>query len=55
MAINIKFIMKNVFEMLKISSNNIKITKSQTPSDFYEQCWFHIQSLIGVKINSTFE
>jgi len=40
--INLNFVMKKIFEMLKIPCDHTKITKSQT-TDFYEQYWSHIQ------------
>lgn len=40
--INLNFVMKKIFEMLKILCDHTKITKSQT-TDFYEQYWSHIQ------------
>ena len=45
----------DLFDILKKTCDNIKITKSQSASNFYEQYWSRIQSLIGDKIKSIVE
>lgn len=53
--ININFIIKKIFEILKKPCDNIQITKSKNTLKLYQQYWTNIQSLIGDKIKSIVE
>ena len=43
--INTKFILKELFKMMKLPHNNISATKSKRTIKFYEQYWRHIMAL----------
>ena len=42
--INTNFILKELFKMMKLPHDNIKVTKSKRTLKFYEQYWKHIMS-----------
>ena len=50
--ISIKFILRQVFEILGLPYHNIPISKSKGTLDSYEQYWKKIMSLIGDKIKT---
>ena len=48
--ISVNFIMRRIFEMMKIPYNQIPISKSRKTLAYYEKYWTKIMSLIGNKI-----
>ena len=46
--ISIKFILKQIFDMLKIDYKNIKITKSAITLKFYDDYWCKLKKLINL-------
>ena len=50
--ISIKFIMKQLFEMLGLPYKDIQVTKSKRTLKYYKQYWEKVQSLIGNRIQS---
>ena len=49
--ISIIFVLKQLFEMLKIPHNSIQITKSKRTLAYYQQYWDKVKSLLGDKID----
>ena len=50
--ISIKFIIKQLFKMLRLPYKSIQVTKSKKTLTYYEQYWAEVQLLIGDKIQS---
>ena len=50
--ISINYVLRMVFKMMKLSYDNIPISKSKRTLAFYEKYWDSILSLIGDKIQS---
>ena len=46
-TISIKYILKQIFVMLKIDCKNIAITKSQKTLKFYDDYWNDLKKLIN--------
>ena len=50
--ISIKYVIKQLFEMLGLPYKDIYVTKSKSTLKNYEQYWAKIQLLIGDRIQS---
>ena len=46
-TISIKYMLKQIFDMLKIEYENIKITKSESTLKFYDEYWGKLMKLIN--------
>ena len=51
-VISIKYVIKQLFQMLGLPYKDINVTKSKRTLTYYEQYWEKIQSLIGDRIES---
>ena len=49
-TISIKYILKQIFDMLKIDCKNIAITKSVKALQFYDDYWNDLKKLINCKL-----
>jgi len=50
--INLKFILRKMFEMMGLTYDNIQISKSKKPLAFYQEYWDNILLLVGNEIKS---
>ena len=50
--ISIKFIIMQLFKMLRLPYKDIKVTKSKSTLKYYKKYWEKVQSLIGDRIQS---
>ena len=50
--ISINYILRMIFKMMKLSYDNIPISKSKRTLAFYEKYWNSVMSLIGTRIHS---
>ena len=50
--ISIKYVIKQLFKMLRLPYKDINVTKSKRTLTYYKQYWKNVQSLIGDKIQS---
>ena len=49
---SIKYIIKQLFKMLRLPYKDINVTKSKRTFEYYKQYWEKVQSLIGDRIQS---
>ena len=50
--ISIKYVIKQLFKMLRLSYKDINVTKSKRTLTYYKQYWKKVKSLIGDRIQS---
>ena len=50
--ISIKYVIKQLFKMLRLPCKDINVTKSKRTLTYYKQYWKKVQSLIGNRIQS---